>query len=33
MGPCNGLGGVTLEESQLRDWFNAGVTCVGMGIT
>ncbi|MCM4170292.1 bifunctional 4-hydroxy-2-oxoglutarate aldolase/2-dehydro-3-deoxy-phosphogluconate aldolase [Arenibacter sp. TNZ] len=24
-------GGVTLEESNLRDWFNAGVTCVGMG--
>lgn len=24
-------GGVTLEESNLRGWFNAGVTCVGMG--
>lgn len=24
-------GGVTLEESNLKGWFNAGVTCVGMG--
>ncbi|NNG11049.1 MAG: bifunctional 4-hydroxy-2-oxoglutarate aldolase/2-dehydro-3-deoxy-phosphogluconate aldolase [Arenibacter sp.] len=24
-------GGVTLEESNLSGWFNAGVTCVGMG--
>mgnify|MGYP003632313992 FL=1 len=24
-------GGVTLEESNLNGWFNAGVTCVGMG--
>ena len=24
-------GGVTLEESNLTGWFNAGVTCVGMG--
>ena len=24
-------GGVTLEKSNLEDWFNAGVTCVGMG--
>ncbi len=24
-------GGVTLEESNLRGWFNAGVSCVGMG--
>jgi len=24
-------GGVTCEESNLRDWFEAGVTCVGMG--
>ncbi|MDX1363316.1 MAG: bifunctional 4-hydroxy-2-oxoglutarate aldolase/2-dehydro-3-deoxy-phosphogluconate aldolase [Arenibacter latericius] len=24
-------GGVTLEESNLRAWFNAGATCVGMG--
>ncbi len=24
-------GGVTTEESNLRGWFDAGVTCVGMG--
>ena len=24
-------GGVTLEKSNLEGWFNAGVTCVGMG--
>lgn len=24
-------GGVTTEESNLKDWFGAGVTCVGMG--
>ncbi|MCK0144780.1 bifunctional 4-hydroxy-2-oxoglutarate aldolase/2-dehydro-3-deoxy-phosphogluconate aldolase [Arenibacter sp. F26102] len=24
-------GGVTLEESNLKGWFNSGVTCVGMG--
>ena len=24
-------GGVTTEESNLKAWFNAGVTCVGMG--
>jgi 2-dehydro-3-deoxyphosphogluconate aldolase/(4S)-4-hydroxy-2-oxoglutarate aldolase len=24
-------GGVTTEEENLRGWFNAGVTCVGMG--
>ncbi|MCM4151671.1 bifunctional 4-hydroxy-2-oxoglutarate aldolase/2-dehydro-3-deoxy-phosphogluconate aldolase [Arenibacter sp. N53] len=24
-------GGVTLEESNLKGWFSAGVTCVGMG--
>lgn len=24
-------GGVSTEESNLRGWFNAGVTCVGMG--
>lgn len=24
-------GGVTLEESNLKGWFNAGVSCVGMG--
>ena len=24
-------GGVSTEESNLRDWFDAGVTCVGMG--
>ena len=24
-------GGVTTEESNLRPWFEAGVTCVGMG--
>lgn len=24
-------GGVTTEESNLKGWFNAGVTCVGMG--
>tara|TARA_R110000751_G_scaffold111338_3_gene209574 strand:+ start:8492 stop:9160 length:669 start_codon:yes stop_codon:yes gene_type:complete len=24
-------GGVTLEESNVKGWFNAGVTCVGMG--
>ena len=24
-------GGVTLERSNLEGWFNAGVTCVGMG--
>ncbi|GGW22201.1 bifunctional 4-hydroxy-2-oxoglutarate aldolase/2-dehydro-3-deoxy-phosphogluconate aldolase [Arenibacter certesii] len=24
-------GGVTLEESNLKAWFNAGATCVGMG--
>ena len=24
-------GGVKPEESNLREWFNAGVTCVGMG--
>ena len=24
-------GGGTLEESNLKGWFNAGVTCVGMG--
>lgn len=34
--PCPWLkvmptGGVTLEESNLRDWFNAGADCVGIG--
>lgn len=24
-------GGVTLEESNLKEWFDAGVTCVGIG--
>lgn len=24
-------GGVSTEESNLKEWFNAGVTCVGMG--
>jgi 2-dehydro-3-deoxyphosphogluconate aldolase/(4S)-4-hydroxy-2-oxoglutarate aldolase len=24
-------GGVSLEEDNLRDWFNAGVACVGIG--
>tara|TARA_B100001142_G_scaffold264976_1_gene268838 strand:- start:9839 stop:10543 length:705 start_codon:yes stop_codon:yes gene_type:complete len=24
-------GGVTIEESNLRDWFDSGVTCVGLG--
>jgi 2-dehydro-3-deoxyphosphogluconate aldolase/(4S)-4-hydroxy-2-oxoglutarate aldolase len=24
-------GGVSTEESNLRGWFNAGVSCVGMG--
>ena len=24
-------GGVSTEESNLRGWFEAGVTCVGMG--
>lgn len=24
-------GGVSTEESNLKDWFDAGVTCVGMG--
>ncbi|TDQ32424.1 bifunctional 4-hydroxy-2-oxoglutarate aldolase/2-dehydro-3-deoxy-phosphogluconate aldolase [Zeaxanthinibacter enoshimensis] len=24
-------GGVSTEESNLREWFNAGVTCVGLG--
>ncbi|MCF4101094.1 bifunctional 4-hydroxy-2-oxoglutarate aldolase/2-dehydro-3-deoxy-phosphogluconate aldolase [Gillisia sp. M10.2A] len=24
-------GGVTLEKENLKDWFEAGVTCVGMG--
>jgi 2-dehydro-3-deoxyphosphogluconate aldolase/(4S)-4-hydroxy-2-oxoglutarate aldolase len=24
-------GGATLEESNLRAWFKAGVACVGMG--
>ncbi|MFT5736477.1 MAG: 2-dehydro-3-deoxyphosphogluconate aldolase/(4S)-4-hydroxy-2-oxoglutarate aldolase [Maribacter sp.] len=24
-------GGVTIEESNLKGWFDAGVTCVGMG--
>ncbi|TSE10792.1 MULTISPECIES: bifunctional 4-hydroxy-2-oxoglutarate aldolase/2-dehydro-3-deoxy-phosphogluconate aldolase [Aquimarina] len=24
-------GGVTTEESNLKDWFDSGVTCVGMG--
>ena len=24
-------GGVSTEESNLRGWFDAGVTCVGMG--
>ena len=24
-------GGVSMEESNLRGWFEAGVTCVGMG--
>jgi 2-dehydro-3-deoxyphosphogluconate aldolase/(4S)-4-hydroxy-2-oxoglutarate aldolase len=35
-GPCPWLsimptGGVTPEESNLKGWFGAGVTCVGMG--
>ena len=35
-GPCPWLsimptGGVSAEESNLRAWFDAGVTCVGMG--
>jgi 2-dehydro-3-deoxyphosphogluconate aldolase/(4S)-4-hydroxy-2-oxoglutarate aldolase len=24
-------GGVSTDESNLRGWFDAGVTCVGMG--
>ena len=24
-------GGVTTEEANLKGWFDAGVTCVGMG--
>jgi 2-dehydro-3-deoxyphosphogluconate aldolase/(4S)-4-hydroxy-2-oxoglutarate aldolase len=24
-------GGVTIEEENLRDWFDSGVTCVGLG--
>ena len=24
-------GGVSTEESNVRGWFDAGVTCVGMG--
>ena len=24
-------GGVTLEESNLKAWFDAGATCVGLG--
>ncbi|MGB5358855.1 MAG: bifunctional 4-hydroxy-2-oxoglutarate aldolase/2-dehydro-3-deoxy-phosphogluconate aldolase, partial [Eudoraea sp.] len=24
-------GGVSTEEANLKAWFNAGVTCVGMG--
>ena len=24
-------GGVTIEEGNLRDWFDSGVTCVGLG--
>ena len=24
-------GGVSTEEDNLRSWFDAGVTCVGMG--
>lgn len=24
-------GGVSLDEANLKGWFNAGVTCVGMG--
>jgi 2-dehydro-3-deoxyphosphogluconate aldolase/(4S)-4-hydroxy-2-oxoglutarate aldolase len=24
-------GGVTPEEANLREWFDAGVACVGMG--
>ena len=24
-------GGVTIEEANLRDWFDSGVTCVGLG--
>ena len=24
-------GGVTIDEDNLKDWFHAGVTCVGMG--
>jgi len=24
-------GGVSTEESNLKGWFDAGVTCVGMG--
>lgn len=36
LGPCPELhlmptGGVTPEEDNLERWFNAGVTCVGMG--
>ena len=32
--PCTSImptGGVSTEESNLRGWFDAGVTCVGMG--
>ena len=24
-------GGVTIEEANLRDWFDSGITCVGLG--
>jgi len=30
-GEITPVGGVSTEESNLKAWFDAGITCVGMG--